>query len=94
LVRIIIKVEWNMVNRFADDAIEDWDGNVYFSIVSRKFDMHNWHLDFLEGRAHGQIFKYTAKTNESALLLDNIAFANGVALSKDQDFLLICETWR
>ncbi|QCE13581.1 protein STRICTOSIDINE SYNTHASE-LIKE 4-like [Vigna unguiculata] len=80
--------------RFADDAIEDWDGNVYFSIVSTKFDMHHWHLDFLEARPHGQLFKYTAQTNESALLLDNLAFANGVALSKDQDFLLICETWR
>ncbi|KAL9314614.1 hypothetical protein ACSQ67_020066 [Phaseolus vulgaris] len=80
--------------RFADDAIEDWDGNVYFSIVSTKFNMHNWHLDFLEGRPHGQVFKYTAKTNESALFLDNLAFANGLALSKDQDFLLICETWR
>ncbi|KAK7304006.1 hypothetical protein RJT34_14984 [Clitoria ternatea] len=80
--------------RFADEVIEASDGNIYFSVPSTKFDLHNWYLDVLEARPHGQLLKYNPTSNDTTVVLDNLAFANGVALSKDEDYLLLCETWK
>ncbi|XP_022842517.1 protein STRICTOSIDINE SYNTHASE-LIKE 4-like [Olea europaea var. sylvestris] len=79
---------------FADDVIESANGNLYFSIASTKFSLHNWHLDVLEAKPHGQLLMYSPSSKETSILLDNLAFANGVALSADQDFLIICESWK
>ena len=81
-------------NSFADDVIEASDGSVYFSVASTKFGLHNWYLDLLEARPNGQLLKYNPTSNEIAIVLDNLYFANGVALSKDEDYLLVCETWK
>ncbi|KAL4341256.1 hypothetical protein GQ457_08G003580 [Hibiscus cannabinus] len=75
--------------RFADDAIEASDGSVYFSVASTKFQLHNWNLDVLEAKPYGQLLKYDPETEETSILLDGLYFANGVALSEDEDFLLV-----
>ncbi|GMI84325.1 STRICTOSIDINE SYNTHASE-LIKE 4, strictosidine synthase-like 4 [Hibiscus trionum] len=80
--------------KFADDVIEASDGGVYFSVASTKFQLHNWNLDVLEAKPYGQLLKYDPSTEETSILLDGLYFANGVALSKDEDFLLVCESWR
>ncbi|XP_012463434.1 protein STRICTOSIDINE SYNTHASE-LIKE 4 [Gossypium raimondii] len=80
--------------RFADDAIEASDGSIYFSVASTKYGLHDWTLDLLEAKPHGQILKYDPSTQHTSILLDGLYFANGVALSKDEDFLLLCETFR
>ncbi|KAF5481695.1 hypothetical protein F2P56_002329 [Juglans regia] len=80
--------------RFADDVIEASDGNLYFSVASTKFELHNWYLDVLEGKPHGQLLKYDPSSTETSILLDGLCFANGVALSRDQDYLVVCETWK
>ncbi|MED6200378.1 hypothetical protein PIB30_084467 [Stylosanthes scabra] len=79
---------------FADDVIEASDGMIYFSIASTKFGIHNWHLDLLEARPNGQVLKYNPYTNEVDIVIDKLHFPNGVALSKDQDYLLVTETWK
>lgn len=78
----------------ADDAIVASDGTIYFSAASSKFGLHEWHLDLLEAKPHGQLLKYDPSTKETSILLNNLGFANGVALSKDEEFLVICETWK
>nr|AFK43571.1 unknown [Lotus japonicus] len=80
--------------RFADDVIEASDGDIYFSDASTKFGFGNWYLEMLEARPHGRVLKYNPVSNETTIVLDNLAFANGVALSKDQDYLVVCETWK
>ena len=80
--------------RFADDVIEASDGNLYFSVASTKFDLHNWYLDLLEAKPHGQLLKYDPSSNETSILLDDLGFANVVELSRDQDYLVVCETWK
>lgn len=79
---------------FADDVIEASDGSIYFSVASTKFGLHNWHLDVLEARPHGQLIKYNPTLNETTIVLDDLAFANGVALSKEEDYIVVCETWK
>ncbi|GMH16584.1 hypothetical protein Nepgr_018425 [Nepenthes gracilis] len=80
--------------RFADDVVEARDGTLYFSIASTKFGFSDWHLDLLEAKPHGQLLKHDPSTNQTLLVMDNLYFANGVVLSADQDYLLVCETWK
>lgn len=74
--------------------IEASDGSLYFSVASTKFELKNWYLDVLEAKPHGKLLKYDPSTNETSIVLDNLCFANGVALSTDQDYLVVCETWK
>uniref|UniRef100_A0A7C9FH52 Strictosidine synthase n=1 Tax=Opuntia streptacantha TaxID=393608 RepID=A0A7C9FH52_OPUST len=80
--------------RFADDVIEGKDGSLYFSIASTKFGLDEWYFDVLEARPHGKLLKYDPRTKETTVLLDSLFFANGVALSPDQDYLLVCESFK
>ncbi|XP_071697251.1 protein STRICTOSIDINE SYNTHASE-LIKE 5-like [Rutidosis leptorrhynchoides] len=80
--------------RFADDVVEAGDGSLYFTVASTKFGLHNWHLDILEAKPHGQLLKYDPTTKETSLVLDGLGFANGVDISVDQEFLVVCETWK
>ncbi|KAG8376241.1 hypothetical protein BUALT_Bualt09G0042600 [Buddleja alternifolia] len=79
---------------FADDVVESSDGMLYFSVGSTKFGRHNWELDMLEARPHGQLLRYDPSSNETSILLHDLGFANGVALSEQQDYLVFCETWK
>lgn len=79
---------------FADELVEAADGVIYFTNPSDKYGLHNWMLDVLEAKPHGQLFKYDPSTKETSLVLDNLCFPNGVALSESQDYLLFCESWK
>lgn len=48
----------------------------------------------LEAKPHGQLLKYDPSTKETSLVLDGLGFANGVTISSDQEFLVVCETWK
>ncbi|GAB4853706.1 hypothetical protein Ancab_017898 [Ancistrocladus abbreviatus] len=80
--------------RFADDVVEAGDGSLYFSVASTKFGLRDWFLDVLEAKPHGQLLSHNPNTNHTSLVLDNLCFPNGVALSKDQDYLVVCESWK
>ncbi|KAK2645199.1 hypothetical protein Ddye_020394 [Dipteronia dyeriana] len=77
---------------FTDDVIEASDGSLYFSVASTKFGFDSWYLDMLEAKPHGQLLKYDPSSNETSILLDHLGFANGVALSRDEHYLVVCET--
>ncbi|XP_057467453.1 protein STRICTOSIDINE SYNTHASE-LIKE 4-like isoform X1 [Actinidia eriantha] len=80
--------------RLADDVIEASDGSLYFSDGSTKFGFHDWHLDLLEAKPNGQLLKYDPLSNDTSVVIDGLYFPNGVALSADQDYLVVCETWK
>ncbi|KAG9458027.1 hypothetical protein H6P81_002535 [Aristolochia fimbriata] len=80
--------------RFADDVIQGADGNIYLSDASTKFGFHEWILDLLEAEPHGRVLKHDPSTGTTSLLLSHLAFPNGVALSSEQHFLVICESWK
>ena len=83
-----------MICRFADDVVEASDGSVYFSDASTKFGLHDWILDLLEARPHGRLLRYDPAANKTSVVLSNLGFPNGVTLSQDQDFVVVCETWK
>lgn len=68
------------------------DGAVWFSDASQRFDQHHWRLDFWEGRATGRLLLYDPRTRQTAVRLEDLRFANGVALGPDDTFVLVNET--
>ena len=80
--------------RFTNDLDIASDGTIYFSDASSKFTQPEYLFDLLEARPHGRLLKFNPHTGETTTLLANLFFANGVALSENEDFLLVNETYR
>ncbi|UCG25502.1 MAG: SMP-30/gluconolactonase/LRE family protein [Chloroflexota bacterium] len=70
------------------------DGTVYFSESSDRFPLSDYVGDIIESRANGRLLAYDPDSGETRLVLDGVHFANGVAISPDQTFLLLAETSR
>ena len=79
---------------FTDDVDVATDGLIYFTDASSKFTQGDYALDLLELRPHGSLLVYDPDIGETRRLLDNLYFANGVALSSDESFILVNETWK
>lgn len=80
--------------RFTDALDIASDGTIYFTDASSKFAQQDYLLDLLESRPYGRFLSFEPATGKVSVLLKDIYFANGVALSKDEDFVLINETYR
>jgi hypothetical protein len=46
----------------------------------------------LEGEATGRLLRYDPSTKTTFVILEGLAFPNGVQLSRDQSFMLFTET--
>ncbi len=84
---------------YADDVAVAADGTVYFSEASTKFSAAEAQgtldaslLDILEHGGHGLIIAWSPTDGKARIVLDGLNFANGVAVSEDQQYLLIAET--
>jgi sugar lactone lactonase YvrE len=84
---------------YADDlAIAD-NGVIYFSEASTKFGAmassgtyEGSLLDIMEHGGHGQVIAFDPASGSVEVIIDGLQFANGVAISDDQSFLLVAET--
>jgi len=79
---------------FTDDLDVASNGTIYFTDASHKFSQPEYILDMLEARPHGRLLRYNPETGKTQTLLRDLYFANGVALSAEEDFLLVNETYR
>lgn len=84
--------------RYADDVDVAADGKIYFSDASTKFVPEEQGgayeaslLDLMEHGGHGRLLVYDPATGQAKTLLKGLNFANGVAVSHDQSFLLLNE---
>jgi sugar lactone lactonase YvrE len=68
------------------------DGTIYFTEASNKFPMSQHISDLLEHQPNGRLLAFDAKTGKARTVLKGIYFANGVAVSPDQSFVLVAET--
>lgn len=68
------------------------DGTLYFTDASYKYGLHEHIWDILEGRPYGRFLSYNPSTKETRVLVRDLYFANGVAVSPDQSFVIFCET--
>lgn len=84
---------------YADDLAIASNGKIYFTEASTKFGAANSGgsyaaslLDLIEHGGHGLVIEFDPASGESNILLDGLNFANGIAISDDETFLLIAET--
>ena len=78
---------------FTDDVDVDSQGVAYFTDASSKFGpAMKARDDVLEHGGHGRFLRYDPATGTTEVLLDGLQFANGVALSENEDFVLVTET--
>lgn len=67
------------------------NGDIYFSSSSSDYGMHDGVYSFFANPS-GRLIHYERKTGKLSVVLDNLWFANGVALSPEEDFVLVAET--
>jgi len=68
------------------------NGDIYFSDASARFGVDNFILDFIETSFTGRVFKYSPSTGKTELVINDLFFANGIALGPNDEFLLVNET--
>ncbi|HSE22960.1 MAG TPA: SMP-30/gluconolactonase/LRE family protein [Pyrinomonadaceae bacterium] len=68
------------------------DGTIYFTEASNKFPMTQFTEDLIEHQPNGRLLAFDPKTHQTRTLLPEIHFANGVAVSPDQNSVLVNET--
>ena len=84
---------------YADDVAVGANGQVYFSDASTRFNPAEFagtanaaRLDIMEHSGNGRVLRFDPGTGATTVVLDGLDFANGVAISDDQRFLVIAET--
>jgi sugar lactone lactonase YvrE len=68
------------------------DGTIYFTDASSKFPLAVYKQDLFEHRPNGRLLAYEPATKRTRIVRDKLYFANGVAISPDQSFVLVAET--
>ena len=82
----------NIPFKFVDDLDIARDGKIYFSDASSKYGYGSDRLELFEHTPNGRLLVYDPATKETTTLLNDLYFANGVALSTDESFVLVNET--
>ncbi|MDP3821579.1 MAG: SMP-30/gluconolactonase/LRE family protein [Burkholderiales bacterium] len=85
--------------RYADAVVVAKNGKVYFTDASRRFGAKAYEgtfiasvHDILEHQSTGRLLEYDPTTKTTRVLLADLCFANGVALSADEQSLFVSET--
>jgi len=84
---------------YADAVVVAKNGKIYFTDASQRFGakesggtFHASVLDILEHSATGRVLEYDPATRQTRLVADGLCFANGLALSADEQSLFVAET--
>ncbi|GMY32565.1 protein STRICTOSIDINE SYNTHASE-LIKE 13-like [Fagus crenata] len=77
---------------FANDLDIHKNGSIFFTDTSKRYNRVNHFFILLEGEATGRLLRYDPPTKTTHVVLEGLAFPNGVQLSRDQTFLLFTET--
>ncbi len=75
------------------------DGRIYFSEASSKFGAEKYRgtydaslLDIMEHGGHGSVVEFDPASGNATTILDGLNYANGVAISADNQFIVVAET--
>ena len=83
---------------FADDLDIADNGMIYFSEASWKWAndpyRRTYAYDMAENRPYGALVALDPDTGDTEVLVEDLYFANGVALSADQNAVFVLETYR
>ena len=68
------------------------DGTIYFTDASSKFGLTELKADIVEHNGTGRVLAYDPRSKTTRVVMGSLSFANGVAVSPDQSFVLVVET--
>ncbi|HNP64840.1 MAG TPA: SMP-30/gluconolactonase/LRE family protein [Woeseiaceae bacterium] len=98
VVTLLDEIDGKPLN-YANNLAVGQDGTIYFSVSSSKFGAEEYRgtyeaalLDILEHGGHGSVYAFNPGTGDVTCLLDGLNYANGVAISDDDSFILVSET--
>lgn len=77
--------------RFTNNCAVAKDGTIYFSDSSLHFGLEEFKGDILSHTGTGRLIRRDTDGTVT-VLLDDLDFANGVALAEDESFVLVAET--
>ncbi|KAK3136090.1 hypothetical protein QOZ80_5BG0427920 [Eleusine coracana subsp. coracana] len=78
---------------FANGIEIDYEtGAIYFTETSTRFQRREFLNIVISGDKTGRLLKYDPKKNQVEVLVDGLAFPNGLAMSTDGTYLLLAET--
>ena len=81
--------------KFTDDVDVDSQNVAWFTDASYKFGpAHHAIEEAIESAPNGRLLKYDINSGECAVVLNELFFANGVAVSPDETYVLVNETMR
>jgi len=75
---------------FCSNVVAAPDGEIFFTVSSMRYDVHDWKRDVVENIPTGRVYRLTA---DGALkrLIDGMSFANGLVRTRDGS-LIVAET--
>jgi sugar lactone lactonase YvrE len=76
---------------FCNNAAVASSGEVWFSDSSQHYGIERWKDDFVQDTRTGRLMRRTPDGRVD-VVLEGLAFANGVALSRHEDFVAVAET--
>lgn len=76
---------------FCNNAAVATSGEIYFSDSSRRYSVDRWKADVVEDTRSGRLLRRGADGSVD-VLLEDLRFANGVALAADESFVAVAET--
>lgn len=76
---------------FCNNAALAPDGTIWFSDSSTRFGLADWKADLVQHTRTGRLLRWVPG-EEPEVVLGGLAFANGVALSASEDFVVVAET--
>ncbi|XP_062007544.1 protein STRICTOSIDINE SYNTHASE-LIKE 10 [Rosa rugosa] len=90
--QVVKEVEGQRLRFTNDMDIDEQKDVIYFTDSSTIFHRRQFMSSILNGDKTGRLLRYDISSQEVTVLLQGLAFANGVALSKDHSFVLVAET--
>ena len=76
---------------FCNNAAIAGDGTVWFSDSSTRYGLEDWKSDFVQDTRTGRLLRRDPDGTVTTVL-DGLAFANGVALARDESYVAVAET--
>jgi sugar lactone lactonase YvrE len=77
--------------RFCNNAAVAADGTIWFSDSSAHYGIDQWKDDFVQDTRTGRLLRRDPDGTVT-VVLDGLAFANGVALAGDESYVAVAET--
>lgn len=78
--------------RFTDDLAIAANGVIFFTDASARHSIEQFTEDLIEHQTTGRVLRFDPQTRRTSLVADGFNFANGIALSPDESFLVVAET--